>query len=50
MWNAPDVKVDVKELVIREGVKLNIDGVDTQFLVVIASDGIYHPVVDIEVM
>lgn len=50
MWNAPDVKLDVKELIIREGVKMKIDGEDTQFLVVIASDGIYHPVVDVEVL
>lgn len=50
MWNAPDVKLDVKELIIREGVKMDIDGEETQFLVVVASDGLYHPVVDVEVM
>lgn len=50
MWNAPDVKLDVKELVVREGVKMDIDGEETQFLVVVASDAIYHPVVDVEVL
>lgn len=50
MWKAPDVKLDVKELIVREGKKMNIDGEETQFLVVVASDGIYHPVVDVEVL
>lgn len=50
MWNAPDVKLDCKELIVREGVKMVIDGEETQFLVVVASDGIFHPVVDVEVL
>lgn len=50
MWNAPNVRLDVKELTVLEGVKMDIDGEETQFLVVVASDGIYHPVVDLEVL
>ena len=50
MWNAPNVKLDCKEIIVREGVTVNIDGEDTTFLTVVASDGIYHPVVDIEAL
>lgn len=50
MWNAPDVKLDCKEIIVKDGVTMNIDGEDTTFLVVVASDGIYHPVVDVEAL
>ena len=50
MYNKPDVKIDCKELIVRDGAKYNIDGEDCQMLAVISADEIYHPVIDIEVM
>lgn len=51
MHNAPDVKVECKEVCIREGVRLYVDDQECQFLVVSTDNtGLYHPVVDIEVM
>lgn len=44
------IKLECKEIIVREGATIKMDGVDQTFLVVIASDGIYHPVVDVEVV
>lgn len=49
--NAPDVKVECKEVCVREGVRMYVDDQECQFLVVSTDNtGLYHPVVDVEVM
>lgn len=50
MWNKPDINVECKELIVKDGAKVEIDGEETQMLIVIAADGIYHPVIDLEVL
>lgn len=50
MWNAPDIKLNCKEIIVKEGVNVPVDGEDTQMLMVICGDGIYHPVVDVEIL
>ena len=50
MWNKPSVTIECKGLIVKDGAKIDVDGEETQMLIAIASDGIYHPVVDIEVL
>lgn len=50
LWNKSNVMIECKELIVKDGVRMDIDGEENQMLVVIAADVIYHPVVDIEVL
>lgn len=50
MWNQPTRIIECKEVIIREGAKIMIDGEETQMLAVVAADSILHPVVSVEVL
>lgn len=45
-----DVQVECKTCEIRHGVIISVDGVPCQMLIVITDEGVYHPVIDVEVM
>lgn len=55
IWTSPtncsrQERIECKELIIKDGPQIDVDGEDAQLFHVIAADGIYHNVATIEVV
>lgn len=50
LHNKPNITIQCKELSVRDGVRMLVEGEYCQFLVVITEKELFHPVVDVEVM